>query len=1510
MSKPCLRTRSWFFIAAACLFVQPLLFAQLDWGQQMVESCMTRTTPAQMGSWAYAKGFYFYGQYRIWQLTGETGYFQYIRDWVDLHVDDQGNIATGFGNLDNCQPGLVTLLCYVETREEKYKLAADHIRNVFYTYPRTSDGGFWHGLAWENELWADGAFMILPFLVNYAAVFGDTSLYTEAANQIITYASHLQDASGLLYHAYDEDGSADWADPVTHHSPLFWGRAMGWFGMAIVEILDLMPAGHPERPQLIQILADLIEGLAAEQDAATGLWYQIVDGDQPDNWLESSCSCMVTFFIARAVQKGYVDSGYGETAVKGYEGIIRDKTTVGSDNLVNLLDTCAGTSASADYSYYISRGRVTNDNRGLGAFLLMCWQMAQSDLIDGTNSPPAVQITSPADSSYFMPDTDIVIEADCHDPDGQVIMAEFHEGNNRLSTDSEQPWSISWDQVPEGEYIITARAGDDGNAVTISSPVHVFVTDSFFRYEAENGTLSTGSVDSNYPDFTGTGFVNFDNMTGSWLELTLPVPKSGPWEIRFRYANGAANNRPCEIRVNGSVVESSLDFPVTGTWDNWQYSDALTVNLEQGDQTIRITGNTAESGPNIDHVQGIFRSVDVSTYSLLDIMETLFAERLQTGDPLLRRACIERIDDLIYDTYPPINPHAERAYRTMVFKAIMEIKHTAVTQGAVVWHIQNHGFVVKTSSLTLGFDLYDYYNYQEFSILADLIDVYFISHEHRDHFSALLIDAMHALGKPVVGPAELPNSPNFQNVSIHMNAGDNLTIAGCTVTAYDGGDHAVPVRLYEVVTPDGLKLMHTGDKEYTTGLPAVSGIDILMFDAWISVPAGERTDETRSEGIRTIVNLYQPEVAIAGHTMELGHLQYISPAQPAWLLYQNAYAADDGSILSEYRIPAWGERYQYDAPVDGILPNAVENLTCQIQQNTVVVSWDPPQAASDGETATFYRVIVNDTYDYWIDETEFHHPEDSDLNFKVYAYDRCGNQSGQYREITGQSNSSTFTLDVPRTAAPPAIDGIMDPVWYSVCTTPMEKPNPNSDVSPDNWLDCTACFKMMVDCDNCYLFIQAHDDEINTSNALSYYNDSFELFFDGDNSKNDQTVGYDANDVRLRYVYGQTSEDIGNAPNSECAFLNTAYGYNLEIRIPQTDMTFDLNPDHTFGFDIAMNDNDGGDREHVLTWWSESLFFWADPSHFGTARTTGYVAADPMIVLNAAEAPVIDGSDEDVIWENSPWISSNRFVDRSGGIMYDPPLDLADVNGYNDCRFNYKMMWRNDMLYFYANVFDDAINTSQTNYYLNDCFQINLDGNNDKSTSNDANDCEYDFVFTETPSEDAAFTVTDFGWTIEARMDLGAKPGISLSDGQLMGLEVHLNDNDTGTRDLSCQWWSNDNSSWADPGKLGTVRLTGITTDVDESHKKSIPRTWHLAQNFPNPFNPVTQINYQLPKSSFVCLSIYNVSGQLVDRLVNENKDAGFHSVIWNAADAGSGLYFYHISAGKYSEVKKCLVLK
>ena len=124
-----------------------------DWSVAMVESTMKRyPTAKDLGSWGYAKSLYLYGQYLTYKRTRDPRYLKYIKDWIDLNVDEQGVVRSAnaqgevreikFDNLDSMLPGNLLLLLYQETKDPKYKLAADRIRKRFDTYPRTKDGGF------------------------------------------------------------------------------------------------------------------------------------------------------------------------------------------------------------------------------------------------------------------------------------------------------------------------------------------------------------------------------------------------------------------------------------------------------------------------------------------------------------------------------------------------------------------------------------------------------------------------------------------------------------------------------------------------------------------------------------------------------------------------------------------------------------------------------------------------------------------------------------------------------------------------------------------------------------------------------------------------------------------------------------------------------------------------------------------------------------------------------------------------------------------------------------------------------------------------------------------------------------------------------------------------------------------------------------------------------------------------------------------------------------------------
>jgi unsaturated rhamnogalacturonyl hydrolase len=337
----------------------------------VVNSTMSRNPDAtKLGGWGYQAGFALYGTYLVYERTHDPKYLNYVRAWVDHYVDSKGNIDQSFNSLDSMQAGNLLVLLYQKTGQARYRTAATKIRTRLNTYPRTSDGGFWHATSKPGQLWLDGTYMSMPFLLRYGAAFGDAAYADgEAAHQVEIDAAHLQAPNGLLYHAYDEN-PISWADPTTHHSAEFWCRAIGWYGMTTVTTLGYLPPTDPNRDKLLTILRDLVAGMARYQDPKTGRWFQVVDkGSVSGNWTETSCSAMYTYVIDKSVKQGWVDPTYAAVADRGYRGVLAE-VSKGSDGLTNIANICEGTNVG-DLAYYLARPRATNDPHGLGAFLVM-----------------------------------------------------------------------------------------------------------------------------------------------------------------------------------------------------------------------------------------------------------------------------------------------------------------------------------------------------------------------------------------------------------------------------------------------------------------------------------------------------------------------------------------------------------------------------------------------------------------------------------------------------------------------------------------------------------------------------------------------------------------------------------------------------------------------------------------------------------------------------------------------------------------------------------------------------------------------------------------------------------------------------------------------------------------------------------------------------------------------------------------------------------------------------------
>jgi unsaturated rhamnogalacturonyl hydrolase len=345
--------------------------APADWSQAVVDSTMKHTPdPTKLGGWGYQVGLFLYGTDLVYQRTHDAKYLNYIKGWVDHFVDSSGHISNSFNNLDSMQAGNLLILLNQQTGQAKYATAAAQIRKRLNTYPTTPDGGYWHATSKTNQLWLDGTYMVVPFLLRYGAAYNDAAFAdSEAGKQITVYGSHLESPTGLLYHAYSLN-PISWADPTTHHSSQFWCRSIGWYGMASLATLDALPATDSHRATILTTVRNLVGAIAKYQDPVTGRWFQVVDkGSLSSNWTETSCSAMYTFIVAKSVALGYVPAADQAVATKGYKGVLAE-VSIDSSGTTSIKNICIGTNVG-DLNYYLTRPKATNDFHGLGAFLIM-----------------------------------------------------------------------------------------------------------------------------------------------------------------------------------------------------------------------------------------------------------------------------------------------------------------------------------------------------------------------------------------------------------------------------------------------------------------------------------------------------------------------------------------------------------------------------------------------------------------------------------------------------------------------------------------------------------------------------------------------------------------------------------------------------------------------------------------------------------------------------------------------------------------------------------------------------------------------------------------------------------------------------------------------------------------------------------------------------------------------------------------------------------------------------------
>lgn len=279
--------------------------------------------------------------------------------------------------MDCKQPVILMYDLYKETGEEKYKRAIETISRSMYFWPVNNYGGYWHMMTQHHQMWLDGAYMAGPLSVMYSNFSGDERLRERAIRQILIMHEHMRDEkTGLYFHGWDPSHEAKWADPVTGCSPQIWGRAVGWYAVAILDVLENIPKEHPAVSQLRRIEKELLEALARFQDHKTGMWYQVLDKpDGQGNWVESSCTNLFIYSYAKAIRMGIIGQEYSDILEKAYHGI-EEGLYFDEEGYLVIDKVCVGTCVEeGTYEHYINRKQDQNDLHGVGAFVLMCAEM-------------------------------------------------------------------------------------------------------------------------------------------------------------------------------------------------------------------------------------------------------------------------------------------------------------------------------------------------------------------------------------------------------------------------------------------------------------------------------------------------------------------------------------------------------------------------------------------------------------------------------------------------------------------------------------------------------------------------------------------------------------------------------------------------------------------------------------------------------------------------------------------------------------------------------------------------------------------------------------------------------------------------------------------------------------------------------------------------------------------------------------------------------------------------------
>lgn len=496
--------------------VLQLLNATMPYSIRMAESEIVRNPDAAMLDvgpgvlkWNYTTGLELLSMMDVSERYDMPHLWNYAYKYMDTIVNEKGEIhsySLEKQNIDHICPGRVLFRVYDRTKENKFRKAMRMLYSQLQSQPRTSEGGFWHKNVYPHQMWLDGLYMGEPFYAEYVKRYGDKNgidrkeCFKDIENQFVTVAKHTYDPiTGLYRHAWDESREMFWSDSLTGQSQHAWGRALGWYVMAIVETLDYMPQ---KSQAMIDILQGIYRTLPKYADDETGMWYQVLDSPEREgNYLESTCSAMFVYGMLKGIRCGYLDASMKEEAYRLYNQFIKTFVRENPDGTISITNCCSvaglggSNNRSGTFDYYISEPVIENDCKAVGPFIWASLEYEAAHNID-----------------YAQPTADRPLAFEGAAGGGRYTTG--GRGGKRLTVtslaDDGKEGTLRWAVEQEGPRIVTF---DVEGIIALNAPLAI-----------KNGDLTLTAQDAPGEGITLCGYgvhLNADNIIIRYLRFRM-----------------------------------------------------------------------------------------------------------------------------------------------------------------------------------------------------------------------------------------------------------------------------------------------------------------------------------------------------------------------------------------------------------------------------------------------------------------------------------------------------------------------------------------------------------------------------------------------------------------------------------------------------------------------------------------------------------------------------------------------------------------------------------------------------------------------------------------------------------------------------------------------------------------------------------------------------------------------------------------------------------------------------